>query len=195
MNEALVFGVLVAAAALMGFVALWRITGNHDPVGTRLQQYQVQGELPPDLSAEVQKGLQRPSSAKLNRLVNGFGLGRRLAEDLMRADLPLTVGEYTLVMLGLGVVGFLIGAWRMGPILGVMLAAVLAVLPIPYARMAAKKRQRAFTDQLPNVLTLMVSALAGPLPRLIGETQSRRGLRDLPARARFLDLLLEHVRR
>jgi len=44
-------------------------------------------------------------------------------------------------------------------------------------------------------LTLMVSALAGPLPRLIGETQSRRGLRDLPARARFLDLLLEHVRR
>jgi AcrR family transcriptional regulator len=44
-------------------------------------------------------------------------------------------------------------------------------------------------------LTLMISALAGPLPRLIGETRGRRGVRAPAERAEFLDLLLEHVRR
>jgi AcrR family transcriptional regulator len=44
-------------------------------------------------------------------------------------------------------------------------------------------------------LTLLVSALAGPLPRLVGKTQSRPGARGSSARARFLDLLLEHLAR
>jgi AcrR family transcriptional regulator len=43
-------------------------------------------------------------------------------------------------------------------------------------------------------LTLLVSALAGPLPRLVGAAQnSRPGARGTAARARFLDLLLEHL--
>jgi AcrR family transcriptional regulator len=44
-------------------------------------------------------------------------------------------------------------------------------------------------------LTLFASALAGPFPRLTGRVTNReRGLREASARARFLDLLLEHVR-
>ncbi len=44
-------------------------------------------------------------------------------------------------------------------------------------------------------LTLLVSALAGPLPRLVGPTQARPGGSATAARSRFLDLLLEHLRR
>jgi AcrR family transcriptional regulator len=44
-------------------------------------------------------------------------------------------------------------------------------------------------------LTLLASALAGPLPGLLGQPQDRRGLRTPAARERFLDLLLEHLRK
>jgi len=44
-------------------------------------------------------------------------------------------------------------------------------------------------------LTLLISALAGPFPRLVGKAQSRPGVRESAARTRFLDLLLEHIAR
>jgi AcrR family transcriptional regulator len=44
-------------------------------------------------------------------------------------------------------------------------------------------------------LTLLISALAGPFPRLVGKAQRRPGVRESSARARFLDLLLEHIAR
>ena len=44
-------------------------------------------------------------------------------------------------------------------------------------------------------LSLLVAALAGPLPRLVGKPQTRPGARGTFARARFLDLLLEHLAR
>jgi AcrR family transcriptional regulator len=44
-------------------------------------------------------------------------------------------------------------------------------------------------------LTLLISALAGPFPRLVGKAQRRPGVRESAARARFLDLLLEHLAR
>jgi AcrR family transcriptional regulator len=44
-------------------------------------------------------------------------------------------------------------------------------------------------------LTLLISALAGPFPRLVGKAQSRPGSRESSSRAQFLDLLLEHLGR
>jgi AcrR family transcriptional regulator len=44
-------------------------------------------------------------------------------------------------------------------------------------------------------LTLFISALAGPFPQLVGQPQARPGSRESAARSRFLDLLLEHLRK
>jgi AcrR family transcriptional regulator len=44
-------------------------------------------------------------------------------------------------------------------------------------------------------LTLFISALAGPFPRLVGRPQERPAGHSSPARAKFLDLLLEHLQR
>ena len=44
-------------------------------------------------------------------------------------------------------------------------------------------------------LTLLISALAGPFPRLVGKPQSRPAGRKSSARAEFLDLMLEHLAR
>lgn len=159
MNGPLIFGALVALAAFMGFVALWRIALARDPLEARLRRYEP--EACPEVSLEEasSSGLRRLSSSKLNRLAYRLRLGQRLATDLARADLPLTVSEAFLIMLGLGAVGLFLGISRLGLFLGLVVGGALAYAPLIYLRAAAKRRQRAFTEQLPDVLTLLVSAL------------------------------------
>ena len=154
----LLFGLLVALAVLVGFVALWRILRSQDPMEARLQEYgvdlQAVGAVSEDYAAP-----QRQAWSGVNRLLAGLGWGPRLATGLARADLPLTAAEYALIVLAAGVVGFLLGTWRMGPLLGLALAGLSAYLPIFYLRFRQGRRLRAFTEQLPDVLTLLVGAL------------------------------------
>jgi tight adherence protein B len=78
---------------------------------------------------------------------------------LSHADAPLTAPEFTLIILGLAVVGFVFGVTRSSLPVGLLLAIVLGYFPIIYLRVAIGRRQRAFTDQLPDLLTLLVGAL------------------------------------
>lgn len=158
MGGPLLFGLLVALAVLTGFVALWRILRSQDPIEARLHEYGV------DLQAvgvepAAQAAPWRRAWPGVTRLLAGFGWGPRLAAGLAGADLPLTAAEFALVMLAAGVIGFVIGAWRMGPLLGLALGALCAYLPIFYLRSRQGRRLRAFTEQLPDVLTLLVGAL------------------------------------
>ena len=44
-------------------------------------------------------------------------------------------------------------------------------------------------------MTMLTSALAGPFPHMTGRvTGRRRGLQEPAARARFIELLIEHLR-
>jgi tight adherence protein B len=82
-----------------------------------------------------------------------------LDSALTRADLPVTVPEFALMVLGIGALGFIVGALRLGLAPGLGLGALCACLPLLYVRMRRARRQRAFTAQLPDVLTLLVSGL------------------------------------
>jgi len=159
MNGPLLFGMLVALAVLTGFVALWRITRSQDPMEARLQEYGASGPQPVSADSDAHAVRRRPAWSGVNRILTGFGLGSRLATTLARADLPLTAAEFTLIVLGAGLVGFLIGTVRLGPALGLALGALCGYLPILYVRFVQNRRQRAFTEQLPDVLTLVVGAL------------------------------------
>jgi tight adherence protein B len=154
----LLFGLLVALAIMAGFVALWRIMRSRDPVEARLAEYSVDGaEL---LGAEDEADTsRRPAWRGVNRLLAGLGLGPRLALSLARADVSLTAAEFALIILGAGVLGFLIGMIRQGLLLGLALGAALAILPNVYLSIRRSRRQRAFTEQLPDVLTLLVGGL------------------------------------
>ena len=143
---------------LIGFIGLWRLAGMNDPVGARLEEYSAS-------SIEVAVTDERKLSSKRrrwsgpNRLLATIGLGPRLADQLARADLPMTVVEYTLIMVGTGILGFAIAAWRVNPLLGLVVAVPSAYLPMIYLRYRISSRQRAFTDQLPDTLTLLVGGL------------------------------------
>ncbi len=158
-NAPLWFGLLMGVFVLIGFVGLWSMTGGRDPVDDRLSEYGYREELTPNGQAQ-DVGSRERLRRSLNRMVNGFGLGHKLADTVMQADLPMTASEYVLVLLGVAVLGFLIGTFLIGEVLiGLLLAVVGLFIPGIFVRSRRSKRQREFTEQLPDVLTLLVGAL------------------------------------
>ncbi|MFW6163497.1 MAG: type II secretion system F family protein [Planctomycetota bacterium] len=151
-------------AVLVGFIATWRLVERGDPTEDRLRRYAESLEVPEGGDADRPR---RPRQSWVERLLGGFGLGSSLASALARADVPLTVAEFLLVVLGAALVGLLIGLFRIGPVLGppigplagLGLAVVLGALPLLYLRIKEASRRRAITEQLPDVLTLLVGSL------------------------------------
>lgn len=152
----LLFGLLVGMSVVIAFAAVWRLTRNRDPVEARLTGYGGQGDA---VSQDREAESSRPRLSGMTRLVNGFGLGPALAMYLTRADMPLTAAEFALIVIGTAMLGLVIGAWRGGLLLGAVLAVVGGMLPVLYLRRRAGRRKRDFTEQLPEVLTLLVGAL------------------------------------
>jgi len=168
MVYSLLFGILLALLVLLGFLALRRRLEARDPVDARLKQYGVTGEV-----AEAATGGTdaRPRTWPVTtRLINGFGFGPKLAADLVRADVPLTAAELALIAVAAGLGGFFLGGWRGGLLIGLALGLVCGYLPIFYVRSRGGRRAQQLTDQLPDVLTLLVGALRAGygLPQAIG---------------------------
>lgn len=153
----LLFGLLVTLVTLIGFAGLWRIARSLDPVEARAKEYGGDRGFDGDLEDEA-RSTHRAARSK-GFLAKGFGLGPRLATSLARADVALTVNEFTGVILGAGALGFAIGVWRLGAIPGLVSGALFACAPFFYLRVSQGRRQRAFSGQLPDVLTMLVGAL------------------------------------
>lgn len=155
----LLTSLLASSAVLLVFFALWVSLRERDPVEARLEQYggSRKAELTrPGMGRSIQE---RYYTSGLKRFLAGFGMGRRLGLALVRADVPLTVAEFTLVVIGLAALGFAAGTVRFSPWLGLALALVFAFLPTVYLAVRRRRRLRAFTEQLPDMLTLLVGAL------------------------------------
>lgn len=158
MNGPLLFGAAVGICVLIGFVATWRLIGQRDPVTDRLRTFGVSER---DLTAAdgVPGASGRPAWSGTNRMLSASGLSPRLAYALVQADLPLTAAEFTLIMVMCFVAGALIGSVRLGVPLGILIGVLLAYLPLMYVRSRRQRRQRAFSEQIPEILTLLVGAL------------------------------------
>ena len=154
----LLFGALVALFTMIAFLGFWRAMSSLDPVQARVKEYGLDGELRLDAQDEshARQGI---VSSGLLRLANLVGLGPRLATRLARAGVALTAGEFTLVMLGASALGLVIGVWRLGVMGGLALGGFLGYAPMFFLRILQGRRQRAFSDQLPDVLTMLVGAL------------------------------------
>lgn len=94
------------------------------------------------------------------RMVEQLDSGGNLARKLERANLPIRPGEFVVLTLAGGVVaGVLLaavtGRWFFG-IAGAV-GALLVALTVP--NMLIRRRQRAFSDALPDALTMIASSL------------------------------------
>ena len=150
------FSILVASSVLLGFVGLLRLTAVEDPVDARLAQYG--GVSVADAPSAPSEGGRRRLGG-LNRVLGRMSLGESFADRLTRADVPLTVAEFLLIVFGLAGGLASLGWWRGGVLPAVVLGVAGFFLPLIYLNIRAARRRTAFTTQLPDVLTLLIGAL------------------------------------
>jgi tight adherence protein B len=151
-----VVGVLVLLAAALAFAA---------PKGTWLR-----GRLEPHVG-ETRRAVKAPREGRRFALFAGvfrstervFGNlrpFRRIQTTLQRADLPLRAGEFVYIMGGSGLLaGLLVTVLRPPLFMIVGAAAVGALIPYGFVAFKARKRLRAFEDQLPDILVTMAASL------------------------------------
>lgn len=94
------------------------------------------------------------------RMVDQLDSGGSLARKLERANLPIRPGEYVVLTLAGGVVaGVLLAAVTGRWFFGVAGAGGAALVATMVPNMLIRRRQRAFSDALPDALTMIASSL------------------------------------
>jgi tight adherence protein B len=155
MFSPLTFGVLVALAVWLFFIAIWRMLDRRDPVEERLAAFAGVVE------CDIEDLYDRPRRRLplISAWVNRSRWGPKLARALYQAALPLTPAEFVLIVLLAGLIGFGLGSLGFNLLGGLLLGAGFGFLPVQWLRFVQNKRRRAFTDQLPDVLALLIGAL------------------------------------
>ena len=154
----LLFAGAVGLFVLIAFGATWRFAGQRDPVDRRLQQFGVSDR---DLAGSDvgSSSSRRLTWSGTNRMLAASGVAPRLANALAQADMPLTAAEFALIVLTCLLAGLIFGTLRFGLGVGIAIGMFLAYLPIQYLRMRRTRRQRAFSEQIPEILSLLIGAL------------------------------------
>ncbi len=157
MGASILAALLAGLSVLLFFMSLWVLLQQRDPVEERLIKYGMKTRQ--SGSATLAMPRARYGRSTLRNFLASFGMGPRLALTLGQADVPLTATEFLLIVIALSLSGLAVGIWRVNAILGLVLGAVLGTLPLLYLRLRQQRRLRAFTQQLPDVLTLLIGAL------------------------------------
>jgi tight adherence protein B len=160
MNTVPLIALLIAFLVFCLFALLYRWVRRLDEVQQRLAAPIPAAEVKsqrPDVSSPTRQG---PISGTINRHFGGSSWAARVEHQLTAASTNLTVGEYWLIqascaLLGLGG-GWLISGQFVG---GLLLAIGGGILPNMILAGRRAKRNRAFGDQLPDLLSLLVGSL------------------------------------
>ena len=154
--------ILAGASILLLFLGLSRVLSSRSRVITRLG----------DITAVVSEAaVQKPSSGErpvpevvvsLDRAIAGQSFAKRVATDLARANLKLTVVEYMLLSTAIIAAGIVAGAvvmrnlWIIGAVVGGILG---LLLPRMFLGLRQTRRLNAFNDQLGDTITLLANSL------------------------------------
>lgn len=150
----LLVGAAVSLAILSFFVGFQRLARPEGEMAERLSDLEI--VRPPVREKRRGESLKEFS----NKLNLEERLGQQLRLHLMQADVALTVNEYTLIRIGAGFGGALVGALLLGNIVFGLLLGVLGFqLPVLWLNQRRRQRQHKFQSQLVDVLTMMVSGL------------------------------------
>lgn len=132
---------------------------------SRLRRYAAEGAAG-RTSAVDGMALRNAALERLERVVAGRDFGARIARDLSRADIDLTVSEF-LALRAVAAIGIPVAMLVASPAIPtfgspafVLLGALLGVLlPATLVSRRRSTRQRAFADALPDTVTLIANAL------------------------------------
>ena len=119
-----------------------------------------------------------------------YGKRADLGETLAMADIAMQPAEFAATVAILAIVAGLVGLVALGPIVGLVVAALVCVGTAAYVRRGADRRRMSFADQLPDVLQLVTTALRSGY----GITQALESVAEEaeePARSEFANVLAE----
>jgi tight adherence protein B len=125
------------------------------------------GELEDRLTTTVKRELpirEKEAGGPLSRFLKKLNLDKKLAgqtaNELVRADLALTVNEYVMIRFGAAAAAFLIGSLIGRNILLGMAAALVGMqIPVLLLHQRSKQRQNRFQNQLVDVISMLTSGL------------------------------------
>lgn len=158
MSGEMIVAVLVGLSVLTTFIGMRHFITNNDPVEDRLREYGLTEYIRQGNRAR-QESERKDRFRGVERLANGFGFGEKLRGMLQRADVPMSVGEFTMILLVASGAILMLTALRAGILIGLLAAVLPWVFAVFYLKQRQNKRRIAFTNQLPDVLTLLVGSL------------------------------------
>ncbi|HAJ37739.1 MAG TPA: secretion system protein F [Chloroflexi bacterium] len=158
MSGEMIAAVLAGLSVLTCFMGMRQFFTNKDPIEDRLREYGLTEYIRQGRRSR-QEGEHKERFRSVERLANGFGFGDRLQDMLQRADVPMSVGEFTTILLVASAVVLALATLRAGILVGLMSAVLPWVFAVFYLKQRQNKRRIAFTNQLPDVLTLLVGSL------------------------------------
>lgn len=152
--------ILIAGGSLAGILLIVGViitaTSERSLLEDRLGRY-----LQEETSYQVDKEKVNPLSDWVNTRVEGYKWGVDISRELARADIKLKPAEYIALMLlsglGVGAVAWLIGGRSI--IFAILGLAFGLFIPRFYIRRQQSKRLVRFSDQLADMLNLMVNGL------------------------------------
>lgn len=161
MDVFLLVGIFMALAILLAFTGMAELARSS--VDERLGRYvrrSGSGVVSRGQAAERTPPARSSFLARVDQAITSRDFVQGIRRELARADLPLTVPEYlfinVMVVLGAGVVGFLISQLWFSAL---MLAVGSAFVPTLYVRWRQRRRVAAFNNQLGDVLNVLTGSL------------------------------------
>jgi len=161
MNHALVVGILITGAVLLGGLGVLTMFMERGGRRVRRRLDDLQSVVVEDTGeATILRDESLSSIPALDTLLRRFYVSQRLGALLTQADVSMKVGTFILLTVVLAALGgfiafFIRGWWWMG------LIGAIAIGCIPYWVVFRKKemRRRMFENQFPDALDLMTGAL------------------------------------
>ncbi len=162
MNALLLVSVFVGALLLVvgGFVFVnRRRLAAADSVRARLGGDMGGGVIRSEVPISILRDSRVSDIPVLEQLLSGRGIAFWLEREIAQAGSRQRPGEVILFVILSGLIGLTAGQWAGGGVLG--LAGLVIGLPIPLLVLRQRKarRKKAFTDQLPDALELLINAL------------------------------------
>ncbi len=154
--------IIAAMTGLSIIVLFWGVSrtigGESDLIQIRLGRYTAPEAESPSLAGEKEQ--KAPLIVEgLNRAIAQQSFGQRMATELARADLRLTIAEYFLFNLASTLIGFLIALLLFRNILAIVGALLGFYFPRLYIGMRQRRRLVAFNNQLGDTITLLANSL------------------------------------
>jgi tight adherence protein B len=162
MTALLLMGVFVGALLLLvgGFTFLnRRKLAAADMVRSRLGGDLGTGSVRIEPPISILRDARVSEIPLLEQLLSGRGVSFWLAREIAQAGSRQRPGEVVLFVILSGLIGLTVGQWAVGGIAALIGLVVGLPIPLLVLRQRKARRMRAFTEQLPDALELLINAL------------------------------------